>query len=262
MKQHEQLEEHIEALLADTSYASHPLHEALGALFERYREQTRQIERVSRIADRYQDAERDRGLSYAARYQRQLRQVEKIVRISDRYQSMLRDMNERLHWLSSRDELTGLHNRRHALRRLREEWQRLGRHGGQFCLVLADVDHFKNINDGYGHDVGDRALAAIANILSDGVRQYDVCARWGGEEFLLLFPQSGLDEVQGVLERLRLQLATSSGQLLPAGAAVLTVSFGLAVCADPGESLDALLLRVDQAMYLAKGQGRDCIVIG
>ncbi|WP_024301011.1 biofilm regulation diguanylate cyclase SiaD [Pseudogulbenkiania sp. MAI-1] len=262
MKQHEQLEERIEALLADAAHAGHPLHEALGALFERYREQTRQIERVSRIADRYQDAERDRGLSYAARYQRQLRQVEKIVRISDRYQSMLRDMNERLHWLSSRDELTGLPNRRHALLRLRQELQRLGRHGGQFCLALADVDHFKSINDSYGHDVGDRALAAIANGLSEGVREYDLCARWGGEEFLLLFPQSGLEEVQGVLERLRGQLAVLSGQLLPAGAAVFTLSFGLTLCRDSAEAVDAMLQRVDRALYQAKGQGRDCIVIG
>ncbi|MBI3144597.1 MAG: GGDEF domain-containing protein [Pseudogulbenkiania sp.] len=262
MKQHEQLEDRIEALLADAAYAGHPLREALTTLFESYREQTRLIERVSRIADRYQDAERDRGLSYAARYQRQLRQIEKIVRISDRYQNMLRDMNERLHWLSSRDELTGLHNRRHALLRLREELQRLGRHGGQFCLVLADVDHFKSINDSYGHDVGDRALAAIAQGLSEEVREYDVCARWGGEEFLLLFPHSGIEEVQSILGRLRHQVAILSGQFLPAGAAALTLSFGLTLCRDAAEPLNAMLQRVDLALYQAKGQGRDCVVIG
>ncbi|EEG07849.1 biofilm regulation diguanylate cyclase SiaD [Pseudogulbenkiania ferrooxidans] len=262
MKQHEELESRIETLLADPAYADHPLHEALASLFERYREQTRQIERVSRIADRYQDAERDRGLSYAARYQRQLRQVEKIVRISDRYQNMLRDMNQRLHWLSSRDELTGLPNRRHALVRLREELQRLGRSGGQFCLTLADVDHFKSINDGYGHDVGDRVLGAIAHGLSEGVRDYDVCARWGGEEFLLLFPHSSIEEVQSVLVRLRRQVGVLSGELLPAGAAGLTLSFGLTLCRDAAEPLDAILQRADQALYQAKGQGRDCVVIG
>jgi diguanylate cyclase (GGDEF)-like protein len=262
MKQHEQLEDRIETLLADPAYAGHPLQEALASLFECYREQTRQIERVSRIADRYQDAERDRGLSYAARYQRQLRQVEKIVRISDRYQNMLRDINERLHWLSSRDELTGLPNRRFALVRLREELQRLGQDGGQFCLVLADVDHFKNINDSFGHDVGDRALEAIAHGLSEGVRDYDVCARWGGEEFLLLFPQAGIDEVQRILGRLRTQVSALSGQLLPEGTAALTLSFGLTVCRDPAEPLNAMLQRVDQALYQAKHQGRDCVVIG
>lgn len=260
MSDHEPLEDYIEALLKNPEYAGHPLREGLGELYERYREQGRQIERIAFIADRYQGAERSRRLDSAAHFQRQLRQIEKVMRISDRYQHMLRDVNERLQWISNRDELTNMPNRRHMQAQLRRELQQLAERGGEFCVALADLDHFKNINDTYGHDVGDKVLAAIAQCLAQHIREYDLCGRWGGEEFLLIFPRSEAVAAEAILDRLHVAVATLSSPLLPEQSK-LSVSFGLTACRDAHEPLDSILRRVDGALYQAKREGRQRTVV-
>jgi diguanylate cyclase (GGDEF)-like protein len=250
----------IAALLDDPAHAGHPLREALAELYARHAEQLRQIERIAYIADRYQGAERERRLTSTARFQRQLRQIEKVMRISDRYQHMLRDANEKLQWLSHRDELTGLPNRRHMQSQLLRELAQLDEQGGQLCVALADLDHFKAINDNYGHDVGDMVLTALAQCLEEHVREQDLCGRWGGEEFLLIFPRTELAGAQALLERLHQAVAELSGQLQPQGTP-LSVSFGLTCCVDGGEAPDRILKRVDRALYQAKQQGRKRTVV-
>lgn len=248
----------VESLLADPRHQDDPLREALAELYEAFSDQIRQMDRITRIADRYQAAERDRGTGYALSYRDQLRRLEKIVRISDRYQDMMRDLNERLQWLSSRDVLTTLPNRRFALQRVTEEHGRSRRNGRPFSLILADVDHFKAINDTLGHEAGDQALAAIAERLAESVREYDVCARWGGEEFLVLLPDTPLAAALDGAERLRERIA---GEPFAIGEAqrTITLSFGVAACT-PDEPLKALMKRVDDALYVAKHGGRNRVM--
>lgn len=249
----DELDQRIEALLR-AAHDGNPLRPALEELFDRYRTQQRLLDRLTRISDHFQQAERDRGLNYADRYQRKVRQIEKIVRISDRYQTMLRELNDRLHLISTRDELTGLPNRRYLLERLDTEISQVARNGGTFSVGLADIDHFKAVNDTRGHAAGDAVLAHTARCIQDSIRDYDVCARWGGEEFLILFPQCAEDDAFRLAERVRhvVEDQTRALGLSP----VITLSIGVTEF-QPGESLDATLKRADDALYRAKEAGRN-----
>jgi diguanylate cyclase (GGDEF)-like protein len=218
----------VAALIDEAAHAGHPLHEALRALYHLHRDEARRLER----------------------------QLEKIIRISDQSQQMQREMNERLKWLSSHDELTGLYNRRFARAELDRALRRIVPGSAAFCLVLADIDHFKSINDHFGHDVGDKALAAISACLEHHVGADGLCSRWGGEEFLLLFPGLGLDATRQRLQQLHTAVAGIRG-VLPDPDRSITVSFGLSCCQDPGEEGDLLLKRVDLALYEAKRKGRN-----
>ncbi|WP_028452858.1 biofilm regulation diguanylate cyclase SiaD [Chitinilyticum aquatile] len=247
----------LEAALANPAWQDHPLHALLQQLQQRYAERTTILERLTRIADQYQLAERERGLSFAQRYERQLRQLEKIVRISDQYQHMLRDLNNELQRTASHDLLTGLFNRRYLFDRLSDELAKAVRGQGGFALAMGDVDFFKQINDSCGHDVGDAALCHVARMIEAPLREYDLCGRWGGEEFLLLFPAGDLESAQQAIQRIRQQLLDQpfihDGQICP-----LTLSFGCTTY-QHGESITAILKRVDEALYRAKHAGRDCI---
>ncbi|QEI09404.1 GGDEF domain-containing protein [Pigmentiphaga aceris] len=260
MKSDDPLAREINALLDDGAHQGHPLHAALAELYTRYLDQSRQIDRISHIADRYQNAERERGQGYAVNYQRKLRQLEKIVRISDQYQHMLRDVNDRLQWLSSRDELTGLPNRRFMLGLLGDHLRKLAKGGEPVCVAMADIDHFKSINDNYGHDAGDKVLAALGELFRNNLRADDVCGRWGGEEFLIILPGADLESSTITLARLRARVSALPGPD-DGDAFRLSLSIGLVRGDDPDEAPDHLLKRVDEALYAAKRQGRDRTVI-
>lgn len=253
------LDTRIAALLADPQWQGHPLHDALAELYRRYGEHAHALERLTRIADRYQSAERERGMGYADRYERQLRQLTRLLRISDRYQKSLQELNDELREQSERDELTGLYNRRYMYCRIEAELQRLARGGEPFCIALGDVDHFKRINDGWGHGAGDEALRLVACTLEGRIRASDLCARWGGEEFLLLMPQTALAGALTLVESLRVALkalAPAPDGALPA----MTMSFGVAQ-ALAGQTLTQLLAGADRAMYAAKRAGRDRVAV-
>jgi diguanylate cyclase (GGDEF)-like protein len=255
---HAQLATRIEELLADPRHQGNPLRAALAELHAAYCEQNHHLDRIARIADRYQAAERQRGQRYAHDFHGQVRRLEKIVRISDRYQHMMRDLNERLQWLSSRDVLTALPNRRFTLQRLNEEFARAQRTGRAFSIILGDIDHFKDINDTLGHEAGDHALAAVAERLAGSVRDYDVCARWGGEEFLVLLPDTALPAACDSAERLRARIADEPFAF-DGEQRRITLSFGVGSYA-ADEGLAALIKRVDDALYAAKRDGRDRVV--
>jgi len=184
---------------------------------------------------------------------RLLRRLGKITRISDGFQSQLKALNEVLQQASRTDSLTGIPNRRSMMEDLHAELARTGREGGTMAVLMADVDRFKGVNDTYGHETGDRVLVALAQALREALRAYDVCARWGGEEFLVLLPATSREGALEVGEKLRKAAASLS---VPAAEARVKVglSVGLAVL-EPGESMDALIRRADEAMYLAKRQG-------
>ncbi len=160
--------------------------------------------------------------------------------------------------LALTDGLTGLYNRRHAGTRLEEEIARSHRNGTGLCVAMCDVDHFKAINDEFGHSAGDRVLQQIAKSLTEYVRRNDIVARWGGEEFLVIFSEIKLTAARIVAERLRGRLAIMPK--VEGGPDQITVSVGLAMLG-PGISAEMLIEQADQALYRAKARGRNRVEV-
>ena len=164
-----------------------------------------------------------------------------------------------LHRLSSRDGLTGLLNRRALEDALLAQFQRSRRSGEPFCVLMLDVDHFKDINDRHGHAVGDLALKHLSALLLVHMREVDRLARFGGEEFLVLLPGLAPADALPVAERLRSVVAAAPMPL--AGAAItLSVSIGMTEWGGAPDEPSRLLVRADAAMYQAKRHGRDRVV--
>lgn len=158
------------------------------------------------------------------------------------------------------DHLTRLYNRRHFIHRAQEEVARSLREQAPMSVVLVDIDHFKRINDTYGHATGDRVLQAVAAHLQDAVRSSDVCARYGGEEFTLLLPNTPGENAVFMAERVRRSLASTryTGLGLPGDVSV-TISCGVATCPRDATTVEELLELADSALYQAKADGRDCV---
>lgn len=165
---------------------------------------------------------------------------------------------EQIRLLATQDELTGLVNRRHMSTLLNTEQARQLRTGKAMTLVLIDLDLFKRINDEHGHQAGDTVLRTFAQAVTPQLRGTDVLARWGGEEFLLMLPETGAAEAWQCVERMREGLAQVSFEAVAPGLRQ-TFSAGLAVC-QPGESIETVIELADQAMYRAKQAGRNCTV--
>ncbi|MBF0218157.1 MAG: GGDEF domain-containing protein [Gammaproteobacteria bacterium] len=252
------LESRIEILLHDPAASPADLHAALAVLYERYCLQEQMLARLIHISDKYQMAERERGLSHVEQLQRKVRQVEKIVRISDGYQSMLQDLHTRLTAISNHDDLTGLPNRRHMQERLKQTIAQAERNGDTVSIALVDIDFFKKINDSAGHAIGDVVLTRVAECMRQSMREYDICARWGGEEFLMLFPSCDLQNAAQLAERARAAVAKIPTDDLHAGLN-LSVSIGYTEFR-LGEAIDSTLKRADDALYCAKSSGRNCVI--
>ncbi len=155
------------------------------------------------------------------------------------------------------DFLTGLGNRRALMEQMPIIRAKAARPEEAVSLILFDLDHFKRINDEYGHDAGDSVLMAIGEAAKDHLRPYDYAARMGGEEFCIVLPGADLAAAESVAERLRLAVESRVVEPLPKGR--ITCSFGVAQ-ARPSERLQELLLRADAALYTAKDQGRNVVV--
>ncbi len=161
---------------------------------------------------------------------------------------------------SGLDLLTGLRSRVGLKEDLMREYSRFERTEKPFCIAIMDIDHFKAVNDTYGHDAGDRVLAAVADHAGSALRPFDDAFRLGGEEFLLCLKEADLGTGMKVLERLRASLEHLKIALADRTHVTVTASFGL-VCSVPEVTVDAMLHRADQALYRAKNQGRNRIVI-
>lgn len=171
----------------------------------------------------------------------------------------LRGALQRVNALATRDELTGLPNRRHMRERVEHEIQRVRRGHGPLCVGVLDLDHFKTVNDQLGHSAGDAVLVNFALQTQAILRETDVVARWGGEEFLLVCADTTIDQALQVVERLRLHLHQPSSWL-QCPVERVTFSAGLALH-EPDASFEQTLALADSALYQAKRQGRDrCIV--
>jgi diguanylate cyclase (GGDEF)-like protein len=182
--------------------------------------------------------------------------MEKISSISDHYQAGLKSSNARLEEVANTDLLTGLSNRRDMLERLQSELQRAQRSEPHtFSILLVDIDHFKSINDRFGHLAGDQVLTNVAKALSSMLRAYDSCARWGGEEFLLLLPDTEHDGALAIAERLRQMISETAFNVLEQTASI-TISIG-GLCYEPGQTLDEMMQLADTMLYSAKEHGRN-----
>jgi len=160
--------------------------------------------------------------------------------------------------LAAHDSLTGVLNRRAMLDCCAVEFARCGRRQGQMALLMLDVDHFKNLNDTYGHHTGDAVLQSLVRRLQRPLRPGDQLGRYGGEEFVVLLPDTDLIGAATVAERLRVQAASAEEEQAPLPSH--TVSIGVATLREAGgtgDSVDAMLRRADAALYRAKAQGRN-----
>lgn len=164
-------------------------------------------------------------------------------------------LNRELEHLATHDKLTGLHNRHFIVRHLELLYEQYQRYGNPCSLILIDLDHFKHVNDTYGHAVGDAVLAAFAQHVRPLLRQGDFPGRHGGEEFILVLPMTDLQAALQLAERVRRELDSIRLPGLPDDFRV-SASFGVAQLM-AGETVDDWLARTDRALYRAKAQGRD-----
>jgi len=172
-------------------------------------------------------------------------------------QDDLKRTNELLLELSNTDHLTGLFNRRYLMDALEKEFQRNIRKGGNLSLIILDIDHFKTVNDTFGHLQGDVVLNKVALQLQKELRSYDIAARYGGEEFVALLPDAELKEAMFVAERVRQAINGTKFSGVLASLAI-TVSMGIATLPTPDcTSVDNFIKMADDALYRAKSNGRD-----
>ncbi len=165
-------------------------------------------------------------------------------------------LKEILQSLSVRDGLTGLFNRRYMEETLEREFAQADRNGKSVGIVMLDVDHFKKFNDTYGHEAGDLILIEMANLLSSHIRKFDVVCRYGGEEFLIIFPNTTISKTLERAEMIRHEIEdlklSYNGHILH-----ITVSLGTANYPDNGMTPDEVVKMADDALYRAKAEGRN-----
>ena len=196
-----------------------------------------------------------------ARYLQQSRRLKRIAHISDSYQSELRALSDQMTRASRTDALTGMNNRSYFLELLDNEIKRCDRHDHTISFMLLDFDHFKQINDTYGHLAGDAVLKAFAMMLPQcDLRQHDFWGRLGGEEFGVALPETPQQQSLNPAERICANMADSpvtyQGQSI-----TLTVSIGISQLM-PGDTVETLIQRADQALYNAKRSGRNRVCLG
>lgn len=185
-----------------------------------------------------------------------------LTLMADQMLAWWRVREERIHQLSRTDALTNLHNRRSILELLEQELTRLRRKPAPLSVVILDLDHFKKVNDTWGHPMGDRVLQIAARVLRESVREGDHVGRYGGEEFMLILPDTRLADAMIVLERCRQQLIAAEVVTDDQDRLQITASFGL-VCQDrtPLLASQQLIQHADEALYAAKANGRNRIEV-
>jgi len=180
---------------------------------------------------------------------------ERTESLLDTQKELLED-NSELTRMALTDSLTGLSNRTSMNQILRKEYSRFERHDQRFGIIMLDIDHFKNINDSYGHDTGDKVLKQLASIFENAIRASDLVARWGGEEFLICCTTIEEEDLLPIAETIRKLVASTSFE----SAGQITASLGCAAIVK-GESIGELIKRADVALYEAKNNGRNQSVV-
>jgi len=176
-----------------------------------------------------------------------------------RLKTQLIEMNRSLDLASRVDPLTGLSNRRDISEKIEQEHSRAQRHHRTYSLIMADIDDFKQVNDTHGINFGDDVLYEISCVLRECVRNEDICARWGGEEFLFLLPETGIDGALAVAQKINQSVALTEFQVSKPGIRV-TVSLGVGEYRT-GQTVNDCLKKVEQALLRAKDNGKNCYVV-
>lgn len=187
---------------------------------------------------------------------RKERRIGKLVVMHD--VTVRKHLENKLKQMAATDALTGVSNRRHLFEMAEREYYRARRYGYDLCAVMIDIDRFKDLNDRYGHDVGDEALRQFAKTCKDEVRGGDIFGRIGGEEFVTIYTNQNLAQALRAAERLREQIAAIA-ITVPDGKTNITASLGVAALTEDDSSFDDLLKRADEALYEAKKAGRNCV---
>ena len=213
------------------------------------------VDYITKPFDMYELTARIKAHVELKRTQEQLRQANRELQEAN--QGLLR-YQQQLERMARIDPLTELANRRDMLERLEQEQKRSERAASVFAVILCDIDDFKRVNDTYGHDCGDAALIMIAKLLRANIRTHDLAARWGGEEFLLLLPDTDAAQAAALAERIRSAVAAMTfahcGQLI-----ALTMTFGVSMHRAAG--IHACLKEADLALYQGKAQGKNRVVL-
>ncbi|EXJ14070.1 GGDEF domain protein [Imhoffiella purpurea] len=224
-------------------------------LADAYRLGYRETARLVRISDRMQLDLHEANRTLTA-------QAEDLKRLNGTLRKEIErreQLEQELRRIASVDELTGTHTRRHLLELAEHEQRRSARHGKGLVVLMMDLDHFKRINDRFGHAAGDQLLRDFGALLRSSLRKGDIAGRFGGEEFLAVLPETDLDTAEAIANRLcdrvREGRTQWTGQFLS-----VTVSIGLAGT-DGDEPLDRAISRADQALYEAKSAGRDRVLV-
>jgi diguanylate cyclase (GGDEF)-like protein/PAS domain S-box-containing protein len=171
------------------------------------------------------------------------------------------NLRETLQWQAIRDPLTGLFNRRYMEESLKREMARVKRRGASLGVIMADLDYFKNFNDTYGHKAGDALLVALAALLKNHIRREDIACRYGGEEMLLILPETSLEITTQRAEELREQIVRLQVEYLGQPLGPITASLGVAAFPKHGRNWEELIQAADAALYRAKEEGRNRLVV-
>lgn len=172
----------------------------------------------------------------------------------------LKKLNSQLYELATTDGLTGLFNRKHFLESAQTEFTHCQRSTTESVLMMADIDHFKSVNDTYGHHIGDKVIQALANILKNDLRPYDIVGRLGGEEFAMMLIDCNLKRAEEIAERLREHVAKNAIEIA-SGKIHISISIGLSRVESDDLQVQDALKRADKALYHAKDRGRNCVKV-
>jgi diguanylate cyclase (GGDEF)-like protein len=159
------------------------------------------------------------------------------------------------------DYLTGLSNRRHFMEQAEVELSRAVRYDITLSILMLDIDHFKRVNDTYGHQSGDTVLRILARVCQEVLRNFDIIGRLGGEEFAVILPETDIEQTLEVAERLREVIADTEVSLPDGGKTHFTVSIGVSTLSDKNSNIDSLLNQADKALYKAKESGRNMVCV-
>ena len=235
------------------------LHPGADDYYERIQAYAQQIRSSSDVGDIIAILDQALGQTRALHTADEVAIARRQVLTAEKRIEQLKSELELVNKLVREDPLTGALNRRGLDDALLREAARAERSGTSLCIALIDIDNFKKINDGYGHQVGDMVLLHLVAIIKDTIRTNDLIGRYGGEEFLLLLPESRIDEATAVTARLQRELARKP---ISWGNQNLLVAFSAGVAARlPGESEAALVHSADQALYEAQRVGKDRIIV-
>jgi diguanylate cyclase (GGDEF)-like protein len=192
-------------------------------------------------------------------YKKLEHQAEAAIRENKRCKIQLVEMSRSLELSTRVDVMSGLANRRDILGKIEQEFSRAFRHQRTFSVILADIDDFKQVNDSYGFNFGDEVLVEIANVLKSCLRSEDVCARWGGEEFLLLLPETAVEGAETVAQKICQSIAMTEFRVNKPGIRV-TVSLGVSGYSQGQATFDCIA-KAEQAILKAKQSGKNQYIV-